>query len=196
MSSSESSACFALLLIIVLNSSKSICPFPSVSTSPRKKVLGTNSLLRRRTSEKRPWTPDYHIMKLFLGGILTNFSQDSSQIFCGNSSIAISMVTSEKVLQNQRDRLLIFHFSRNFFSAAFLSMRSKAALYSDTEVLLLASILPILDMARMLSRLVVIFEIIWVMILLYWSKTSWKLGQIWATHHKWKRKFLFCKLAF
>ena len=122
------------------------------------------------TSEKRPWTPDYHIMKLFLVGILTDFSQDSSQIFCGNSSIAIPMVTFEKVLQNQRDRLLIFHFSRNFFSTAFLSMRSKAALYSDTEVLLLASILPILDMARILSRLIVIFEIIWVMILLYWSK--------------------------
>ena len=175
MSSSESSACFALLLIIVLNSSKSICPFPSVSTSPWNKVPRTLSLLRRLTLLKSHQknvreTPDYHIMKLFLGGILTDFSQDSSQIFCGNSSIAIPMVTFEKVLQNQRDRLLIFPFSRKFFSTAFLSMRSKAALYSDTEVLLLASILPILDMARILSRLIVIFEIIWVMILLYWWK--------------------------
>lgn len=49
MSSSESSACFALLLIIVLNSSKSICPFPSVSTSPWNKVPRTLSLLRRLT---------------------------------------------------------------------------------------------------------------------------------------------------
>ena len=46
-------------------------------------------LLLWQPADTRPWNPDYHIMKLFFGGILTNFSQDSSQFFCGNGSISI-----------------------------------------------------------------------------------------------------------
>ena len=141
MSSSESSACFALLLIIVLNSSKSIWPFPSVSTSPSNRILrtiyfysGNNPQIRVRET-------------------LTIMSWSSSS----EGFWPISLKTAP-----------------NSFAVTvpspFLSIRSKAALYSDTEVLLLASILPILDIARILSRLIVIFEIIWVMILLYWSK--------------------------
>ena len=140
MSSSESSACFALLLIIVLNSSKSICPFPSVSTSPSNRIL--------RTIFFYSGNPQIHVRET-----LTIISWSSSS----EGFWPISLKTAP-----------------NSFAVTvpspFLSMRSNAALYSDTEVLLLASILPILDMARILSRLIVIFEIIWVMILLYWSK--------------------------
>ena len=86
MSSSESSACLALLLIIVLNSSKSIWPFPSVSTSPRIRVSRTicsNYFLG--------WNPAYHVMEFFFRRILTDFSQDSSQFFSRYRSIPISI---------------------------------------------------------------------------------------------------------